>query len=414
MKVITILNQGTANDSTDRGTSNGCELVVSKLAKLMRSTGKLDWIMNEGVGTGGLQKQGAKTDAVSGILFGRGLEANVQRALDLVETQRKANGGGGIMVNLVGHSRGSITCYKIARAMRDNANLQDIVVNIFAIDPVPGNVGVLNHENWRDIALGGNLRNTFLLLAESDRRLPFRPYVDALYSMGMPDHKFDTIPGTHAGINELGGAEKEAAAIVLSKALEFLRANDTPLKENDAAGYILDGNERLEQYSTLMQKIKKYKRHGKSFTMRVVGMLRMEDRHVMVHGPKEDFGTDAQGEWTGVDTAESQTWARGGYHGLDMEKAVGKMLPGDEVAHSTRPHRYFANLDHQTLFCGKYGGLGDLVRRIERGTEDIAKFQDWISYYIVEYAGLGLAEKVYFDGWLAKKGLIHPGGAARG
>ncbi|MBY0230908.1 MAG: hypothetical protein K2W96_16605 [Gemmataceae bacterium] len=408
MRVITILNQGTANDSTDRkGTSNGCELVVSKLATLMAGAEKVDWLLNEGAGTEGLKKQGVETSGLAGVVAGKGVEGNVKRAVDMVKLQKQSvSNAGGFMVNLVGHSRGSITCYKIARALRDDTATAAIPVNIFAIDPVPGNMGVMNHKNWRDIALGSNLRNSFLVLAESDRRLPFRPYVDALYSMGMPDHKFDTIPGTHGGINELEGSEKEAASIVLSRALEFLRDNNSQLKTREAESWILDEGETLAEYAKLMQRIKKYKKHGKTAMMWAIGALRMEDRHVMVHGPKEEFGKGAKGGWAGVGTAESQSWARGGFHGLKMEKAVGKML--GEEAHSSRPHRFFANLQHQTLFCEKYGCLGDTVKEIERGGGEREKQQKRVAACLPQFAAMSQPEKEYYGGWLAKKGLTPP------
>jgi hypothetical protein len=42
------------------------------------------------------------------------------------------------MVNLIGHSRGGVTCFMLANAMWNDPALKGIPVNIFSIDPVPG------------------------------------------------------------------------------------------------------------------------------------------------------------------------------------------------------------------------------------------------------------------------------------
>jgi hypothetical protein len=50
---------------------------------------------------------------------------------------------------------------------------------------------------------------------------------------------------------------------------------------------------------------------------------------------------------------------RGDHHGLKLSEALGRMSPGndDDKAHATRPHRFFANLDHQDLFRKHYASL---------------------------------------------------------
>src|SRR5207344_1666419 len=121
-----------------------------------------------------------------------------------------------------------------------------VSVNIFAIDPVPGNTGSMNKESYDRIALGNNVDNSFLMLAESEHRQTFRPYIDALYSKGgNQKNQFDTMPGTHGGINELKGSEGEAAALVLSRALRFLRDNGTSFNGKEGK-YILNDNTTMD------------------------------------------------------------------------------------------------------------------------------------------------------------------------
>jgi hypothetical protein len=89
---------------------------------------------------------------VAGVFWGAGVQANVDKAVKFAtEAFRNASPeieriGNKIRisnttVNLAGHSRGSITCYKIAHALR---KFPGIKINIFAIDPVPGNNGRIN------------------------------------------------------------------------------------------------------------------------------------------------------------------------------------------------------------------------------------------------------------------------------
>ena len=56
MPVLTILNHGTRN-STNTDTSNGNELVISKIASLMEGGDGAAWILNEGAGTAELRAQ---------------------------------------------------------------------------------------------------------------------------------------------------------------------------------------------------------------------------------------------------------------------------------------------------------------------------------------------------------------------
>jgi hypothetical protein len=413
MTVLTILNHGTAN-STDRvATSEGCMLVISQIAELLAGVEDKDWMLTEGAGTAKLRDTGVNSSAIAGIGGGKGVEDNVVRAVRWIK-ERRAQVGSDVTVNLAGHSRGSITCYKIARALCNDASTSRIPINIFAIDPVPGNTGdafTKNGENYKNIILGGNVwrGNSYLLLAESEHRLVFRPYVDALYSVGMKDHKFDTIPGTHGGINMLDGGEHEAAAIVLSRALRFLQKNASPMK-NTVDSYILDGRARLGKYAELMCRIKKYKRDASVNPLKggVGGVVNFAmsgfqvERHRVanVHGKKNAFGPESLAE----DNGKAR---RGDFHGLNLGKAIGQMS-GSE-AHATRPHRFFCNLDHQTLFAKTYATLYETVRTLERsgvGGVEKAKIRSrLLGECSAAYNSMQGAEKVYFDRFLAKRGI---------
>jgi hypothetical protein len=359
MAVITILSHGTAN-STNRETSSGHELVISKISRLLFGEEGVDWILNEGAGTAELRHQHGisgnwfekKSRDMMGIAAGEGVEANVATACRFVRD--RLNDTRALTVNLAGHSRGSITCYKIANQLLQTYG-NNVPVNIFAIDPVPGNNGRINAEMYSHIALGPNVSHSFLMLAESEHRLNFRPYVDEVYLGTSREHKFDTIPGTHGGINELGGSESEAADLVLSRALRFLKKNGSFLK-SEADRLILDDAGALRQYSSLMMRLSEYKCNASvnPFKGGIDGLKNLAmstlnvDKHRVVNvargTPVDDRG-------------------RADHHGLGMSQALGSM--GVFEPHAQRPVRFFANKEHEKLFEKRYPTIKHAIRNLE-------------------------------------------------
>lgn len=87
-------------------------------------------------GPGSNDKPGGYGKA-KGIGFGTGWQNNVSESIAWLE-QRQLLPPPLRSVNLVGHSRGAVTCILLAHAMAANAGLRAVRVNIFAIDPVPG------------------------------------------------------------------------------------------------------------------------------------------------------------------------------------------------------------------------------------------------------------------------------------
>ncbi len=407
MTVITILSHGTAN-STNRATSGGSELVISKIATLLAGVDGTDWILNEGAGTKELRDQGRISGSLAGVARGEGVEGNVGRSMRFIREVRRTDPH--LTVNLAGHSRGSITCYKLAYDMLQEFGT-DVPVNIFAIDPVPGNNGALNAENYKHLALGANVRSSYLLLAESEHRLNFRPYVDELYSIGKKGHKFDTIPGTHGGINELTGSQSEAAALVLSRALRFLKKNGTTFG-GEAVRFILDDPGTLRMYSKLMMRIKKYKADASvnPFKSGLTGLTNLAmssfnvDKHRIanVAGPKADWGTSPQA----VTDRGADTRTRTDHHGMNLSTALGRM--GDDPAHAQRPNRFFANKEHEKLFGQQYPAFFGGVRSLERSGEpqSVNALRRAISESAQEYNAMNPATQSYFYAFCKKRGVL--------
>lgn len=95
-------------------------------------------------------------------------------------------------VNLIGWSRGGISCHMLANAMAQDEALQHIPVNILAIDPVPG---VLNMQKSR-AELAGNVKEYVGFYARDERSIGFASVVPQVAAGTLL--RVYPIPGRHA------------------------------------------------------------------------------------------------------------------------------------------------------------------------------------------------------------------------
>ena len=107
-------------------------------------------------------------------------------------------------VNLVGWSRGGISCHMLANAMAQNPVLRDIPVNIFAIDPVPG-IGNLQSQR---VTLAGNVREYVGFYSRDERSKGFACVIPSVE----PSTRICIypIPGRHATL--VGNASIDGAS----------------------------------------------------------------------------------------------------------------------------------------------------------------------------------------------------------
>jgi hypothetical protein len=231
MTILTVFFCGTSSTKFDDSKPaywNG-EL-VSTLAKHHPGKEFVEWIIMDGPGSGNLQEDELFTKPGgyykwNGTLFGAGWDENVQHALHIMkgkfdwqreklleENYRLLEGAGipikevttegcwfwrkydygnrhitqqqlqekiiqtfrkdGIIptqVNLVGWSRGGISCHMLANAMLNDSELTNIPVNLFVIDPVPG---ALNQQEKR-VKIGSNVKEYVAFFAKDERSLGF-------------------------------------------------------------------------------------------------------------------------------------------------------------------------------------------------------------------------------------------------
>ncbi|WP_454845066.1 hypothetical protein [Pseudomonas farris] len=269
MTVLTIFFCGTGSTKFDDTNANYWDgELVSTLASHHLGREFAEWIVVDGPGSGNLQADDLFTKSeeygLSGTLFGKGWEQNVQHAINIIKGQcdwqreqlteeeynrlkaagipiedvkvegswfwRKYNYGDrsvtqqalqeqiiktfrkdGVMptqVNLVGWSRGGISCHMLANAMFKDSELKNIPVNIFAIDPVPG-IG-----NFQDdkVKLGANVKEYVGFYARDERSKGFSCVIPQT-ATGTKTHIYP-IPGRHATMagnaTSTGGVPKGA------------------------------------------------------------------------------------------------------------------------------------------------------------------------------------------------------------
>jgi hypothetical protein len=109
----------------------------------------------------------------------------------IIKTHRK-NGIIPTQVNLVGWSRGGVSCHMLANAMLADAELRNTKVNIFAIDPVPGTTNFQPEK----VSLGSNVKQYVGFYARDERSKGFACVIPK--TSGSTGVHIYPLPGRHA------------------------------------------------------------------------------------------------------------------------------------------------------------------------------------------------------------------------
>ena len=94
-------------------------------------------------------------------------------------------------VNVIGWSRGAVTCHMFANALAKTEGWSHVPVNIFACDPVPGSGNFDTHR----IRLGSNVKNYVGIYAADERSRGFSPVLPQLDPR--TEYFITTMPGRH-------------------------------------------------------------------------------------------------------------------------------------------------------------------------------------------------------------------------
>jgi hypothetical protein len=174
--------------------------------------------------TGGKTKFLANT---KGNIAGQGWDENVLRTVNIIQDLQFEKGQNIDRVNLVGWSRGAVTCIRIAHKMYEVFN-DSIECNIFGVDPV---AGMDAGEKMIDTqVLQPNVRRYIGVLAMHEMRKTFAP--QDWNRMAMDPASTTAIllpmPGVHSA-QVIVGTPPDSAYITRNLAAGFLSSLGTPL-----------------------------------------------------------------------------------------------------------------------------------------------------------------------------------------
>jgi hypothetical protein len=274
MGVLTVYNHGTCSSSTHG--YDQLELVTC-FGNLHRSSDaggeRLRWYITEGVGSqldpvthGRLvfderrmilypAKPGSSwlLGGVRHSASGDGVQQNVQNLLTLLAFL-KASQRVPDAINMVGWSRGGVTCIRQASEIwRDGTlGLGSIPIHIFAIDPVAG--GAADRERQGSI-LYPNVRTFVACLAEGERRSTFQPKSAESLKVASRSQTRTAVlpfPGVHSDVAKLSG---EPGIITFDLCARFLQHHGTAVPAH--SGFLSAPTRLLQAYFNLTLRTKR-------------------------------------------------------------------------------------------------------------------------------------------------------------
>ena len=172
-----------------------------------------------------------RTSTPAGLMRGNGWNDNVRHARWAVQQRNQDPDKPRITtINLIGWSRGAVTCLKIANDFSKHFTRAGFQLNIFAIDPVAG----LGHKGNSDTStIPGNVKNYVATLAIHEMRTGFKPQsLKRVSCKGKTNVLFLPFPGKHNTQVRKDAPEElgDVAEIVWFLADKYLRHHGTKFK----------------------------------------------------------------------------------------------------------------------------------------------------------------------------------------
>lgn len=167
------------------------------------------------VGNTGGPKHLAK---VRGMIGGQGWDENTQRTVNVIQDLKFDKGQAIDTVNLVGWSRGAVTCMRIANLLYEVFK-NEISCNIFAVDPVAGADAGEKMEDTQ--VLESNVARYVGILAMHEMRTTFKPQDWSRVRAPATECVFLPMPGVH-NAQVIPGNPPDAAYITRNLACGLL------------------------------------------------------------------------------------------------------------------------------------------------------------------------------------------------
>lgn len=198
----------------------------------------------------------------------KGIPPNIENVPFQYPHQTKWKFAEGGTINMIGWSRGAVTCLRLATWIYYLFYTSNIKINIFAVDPVPGFDAYKNLGDARKIT--PVVKNLVIILAKDERRSGMHP-LDAKELQVEDTTKtnllFIPFPGEHATMvrqkGGSGGALNDVADIIKYLAWKFLSKKGTKFKSDFGFKWI-SNTFLLSLYSDVALNKEKYIAHGKS------------------------------------------------------------------------------------------------------------------------------------------------------
>ena len=239
--------------------------------------------------TGGKTKVMANT---KGNLFGDGWDENVLRTVNIIQDLKFEKGMDIDRVNLVGWSRGAVTCIRIAHLMHEVFGT-DIKCNIFGVDPVAGAGAGLKMEDTK--VLFPNVQCYIGILAMHEMRSLFKPQDWSRMAIDPAVTKAVLLPmpGVH-NAQVIPSNPVDAAHITRNLACAYLQWLGTPLIQT-AYQHLGSAESMCVSYARLVLSLSEHESYQSSGSKRLQGGLRRRDfaKHskmdAYIRGGKESY-----------------------------------------------------------------------------------------------------------------------------
>jgi len=200
--------------------------------------------------TGG-QKVGAKA---RGLISGQGWDENTQRTVNVIQDLKFDKGQAIDTVNLVGWSRGAVTCMRIANLMYEVFKTE-IVCNIFAVDPVAGSDAGKKMDDTQ--VLHSNVARYVGILAMHEMRSTFKPQDWSRIKAPATKCIFLPMPGVH-NAQVMVKDPPDAAYITRNLACGLLQAWGTPVTDTPY-GHLSTARDMSIAYARLVLSLSEHK-----------------------------------------------------------------------------------------------------------------------------------------------------------
>ena len=226
-------------------------------------------------------------DDTHSAITGHGWDHNVIHSVETIRNLTE-NGVAIRRINMLGWSRGAVTCLRVANWLERKLG-ENFEVNIFAVDPVAGvNLGI---DMWDTRTVPKSVKKYVGILAMNERRGDFLPQDgDRLFrDANASQIAFLPFPGDHQTVvTEQDGEIPEVNQMVRDLARRFLVHCGTRFSVSHGQ---LPPRDCCELYAAMKQKAHKYKSIGKGIDRGMYGGT--VKRKVRTH-VQEYIGADSQ------------------------------------------------------------------------------------------------------------------------